>query len=150
MLSSLFWYHKHWYWVYRHCIISIHKSQWLIETIKLFSFTVDNTACYCMNLFPYHYHLPPWVHGEPLFYRTSTTDIVIISPSILMSALFVYSCLTHDYCNMYWMHYTSWGSCWWSFSCFSLLESGIQNVDSSPKGLCWVVKDERMECEGTG
>jgi len=56
--------------------------------------------------------------GEPLFYQTSTTNIVMISPSIFMSALFVYLCLTCDHCDTCWTHCTSWGSCWWSFSCF--------------------------------
>ena len=65
---------------------------------------------------------PWWLLGGPLFYWTSTTNIIMISPSIFMSALFVYSCSTHDHCDMCWTHCTSWSSCWWSFS---LLESGI-------------------------
>ena len=67
---------------------------------------------------------PSWLLGGPLFYQTSTTNIVMIPPSIFMSALFV--CLTHDHHDICWTHCTSWGSCWWSFSCFSLLESSIQ------------------------
>ena len=72
-----------------------------------------------------HHHLPPWGHdgtwGDPY----STEPLPLISPSIFMSASFVYSCLTCDHHDTCWMHCTSWGSCWWSFSCFSLLESGI-------------------------
>ena len=79
---------------------------------------------------------PWWLLGGPLFYWTPTTNIIMISPFIFMSASFV--CLTCDHCDTYWMYCTSWGSCWWSFSCFSPLESSIQNADGNPKGLCQV------------
>jgi len=45
--------------------------------------------------------------GGPLFYRTSTTNIVMISPPIFMSASFVYLCLTCDHRDTCWMHCTS-------------------------------------------
>ena len=45
--------------------------------------------------------------GGPLFYRTSTTNIVMISPPIFMSASFVYLCLTRDHRDTCWMHCTS-------------------------------------------
>jgi len=42
--------------------------------------------------------------GGPLFYRTSTTNIVMISPSIFMSALL---CLTRGHHDTCWTHCTS-------------------------------------------
>ena len=67
----------------------------------------------------------PW--GDPY----STKPLPLISSWFYLPPLCLPSCLTCDHCDTCWMHCTSWGSCWWSFSCLSLLESSIWNADSS-------------------
>jgi len=83
---------------------------------------------------------PTWPLPTTTISPYSTKPLPLILPWFHLPPLCLPFCLfmTHDHHDTCWTHCTSLGSCWWSFSCFSLLESSIWNADGSPKGLCWV------------